>query len=263
MQYQTRRRLMIGLAVTGLALMLGAIPVNAQTTEVFGPSSSGSISMLNNGTGSLEVVFPTVLSGTGYAFDSGGTASFFSIDLTSGLSTFTSSDQGTTLSLNGGAPTPVTWVDMGGGELPGIIVLQFTTPLASSGPYDYLILNINSLSQPYLAPASFTPFETSPAVPAPANYNACDEPGGCSYDSVVEGGGTIITSYYICDPFDIIDPWCVSGTSPNPITTTADISSGEVLLGTPLPTPEPSSFLLMEIGLLALFLITKFKTLTA
>jgi hypothetical protein len=247
----TRTRLMVVLAAAGLIFLLGTIPVNAQTTVVLDPSSSGTISTINNGTGTLDVVFPNVLSGTGYAFDSGGTGTSFNIGST--LSTFASSDQATTLSLGGGTPTPVTWVDMGGGTLPGIVVLQFTTPLQSTGAYDYLILNINSIYEPYLAsalPCSLDVCDSS-AEPAPANYNLCaEDASACVYNSLVDGGGSIVTSYYACGMFDLSS--CVGGTSPNPITSALDISSGLVYLGTPPPTPEPSSFLLMGGGMLAL-----------
>jgi hypothetical protein len=261
MRFQTRRRLKIGLGAAGFALMFGAIPVNAQTIVGLGPSSSGSVTITSNGSGNpIDVVLPAVLSGTGYEFDSGGTVTVFSPS-SPDLTPFSSSDQGTTLSLGGGTPTLVTWVNIGGGGLPGILVMQFITPLQSPGTYDDLILNITSASQPLIpAPeASLTNPGPNYASPNPRS-NICDPSIACSYSSTAGGGGPIVISSVACGPFHltVCDVY-----GPDPITTTADISSGEVFLGTPLATPEPPSFLLMGSGLLALIVITRFKALTA
>jgi hypothetical protein len=91
-------------AVAGLALVLGVIPVHAQMIMGLGPSSSGSISLVFNGTGNpIDVTLPTDLSGTGYEFDSVGGSTVFSPSATD-LTPFSSSGQGTTLSLGGGSP---------------------------------------------------------------------------------------------------------------------------------------------------------------
>ncbi len=228
---QTRGRLKIGLAAGGLALMLAAIPAGADTVVGLGPNSSGSVLIVFNGTGNpIDVMLPAALSGTGYEFDSGGTST-----------------------LNGGSPTPVSWVDIGGGGLPGIVVLQFTTPLQSPGTYDDLILNINSATAPFLA-AAVAPGPTgggSPAVPNLNNSNICAPSITCSYDSLVGGSGTIVTSYVRCGFLDL--SVCVSGTAPNPITLTAGISSGEVFVGTPpIATPEPSTLSLLAASLISM-----------
>ena len=237
-----------------MALLLGAIPVSAQTIVGLDPSSTGSISISNNGTGSLDLVLPSVLSGTGYEFDSVGGDTLFNIGST--LSTFSSSDQDTMLSLGGGTPMAVTWVDLGGGGLPGILVLQFTTPAQYPGTYDDLILNLTSISYPYFAdaePCTLTSGCGSVAIPTPAGFNACNPStsSACSYDGLVNGGGTIVIYYYACGMFDLGS--CVGETAPDPITAAADISSGEVFLGAPVPTPEPSSLSLFAIGLIAIF----------
>jgi hypothetical protein len=262
MTHQTRRRLTIGLIVGGFALVLGAIPLKAQTVIGLGPSSSGSVTIVFNGTGNpIDVTLPSVLSGTGYEFNSGGTATDFGPG-SSDLTPFTSSDQGTTLSLGAGTPTPVTWVDIGGGALPGILVLQFTTPDQYPGTYDDLILNITSGSQPYIDAVPPSTFGGgNPAYPDPVS-NICDPSINCFYDGLVGDSSTTPTSYSLCGfPETSI---CTNGPILlNPTTATADVSSGEVLLETPLPAPEPHSFLLIGSGLLALFVVTKFKALTA
>ncbi len=250
---QTRGRLKIGLAAGGLPLMLAAIPAGADTVVGLGPNSSGSVLIVFNGTGNpIHVMLPAALSGTGYEFDSGGTSTIFSPGATD-LTPFSSSNQGTTLSLNGGSPTPVSWVDIGGGGLPGIVVLQFTTPLQSPGTYDDLILNINSATAPFLA-AAVAPGPTgggSPAVPNLNNSNICAPSITCSYDSLVGGSGTIVTSYVLCGFLDL--SVCVGGTAPNPITLTAGISSGEVFVGTPpIATPEPSTLSLLAASLISM-----------
>jgi hypothetical protein len=242
--YQTRTRLKIGIAAAGLAFMLGAVPVNAQTILGLGPSSSGSVTITSTGSGNpIDVVLPAVLSGTGYEFDSGGTVTVFgpsSADSTP----FSSSDQGTTLRLGGGTPMLVSWVDIGGGGLAGILVLQFTTPLQTPGTYDDLILNITSAYQPLPNPTS----------------NFCDPSIACSYNNTAFGGNPFVISSFACGFLDLSVCFV---TAPDPVTTTADISSGEVFVGTLLPTPEPPSFLLMGGGLLAFIVITKFKALKA
>ncbi len=234
---QMRNTLNIILAAAGLTLLLGAIPVSAQTIVGLDPSSSGAISVTFNGEGSpIQVVLPAVLSGTGYEFDSGGTATIFG-PAASDLTPFSSSDQGTTLSLDGGAPTPVSWVDIGGGGLPGILILQFTTPLQSASfPYDDLILNMNCCS----------------GLPPAGNSGAITD----DYDSLtLESGPITVTpgSPYPCGPLDLDVCYTPTIYAPNPLTVTAYVSSGEVLLGTPLPTPEPSSLSLSAIGLIAIF----------
>jgi hypothetical protein len=249
---QPRNTLRALLAVVGLALMLGAIPVHAQTIVGLGPSSSGSISFVFNGTGNpIDVTLPTDLSGTGYEFDSVGGTTVFSPAATD-LTPFSSSDQDTTLSLDGGSPAPVTWVDVGGGGLPGILILQFTTPDQYPGTYDDLVLNVYSASVPFIAAVPPDLISGgSPALPNPVS-NICDPSiaATCNYDAFVSGSGIIVTSYSFCGFPDI--SVCANGTEANPVTANADISSGEAYLADSLPTPEPSSLSLLAIGLISM-----------
>jgi hypothetical protein len=250
---QMRNTLKTILATAGLALLLGAIPVSAQTIVGLGPSLSGSVTIVFNGTGyPIDVTLPSVLSGTGYVFDSGGTATVFSPGSTD-LTPFSSSDQGTTLSLSGGTPTLVTWVDIGGGGLPGILVLQFTTSDQYPGTDDDLVLDLISASQPYIG-AVPPSLEGGGSSYEPSSVSNICDPSigfGCNYDDFVTGSGTIVTSYSFCNVTDT--EVCPNGTLPNPITATADVSSGEVHLDASLPTPEPSCLSLFAIGLISIF----------
>jgi hypothetical protein len=249
---QPRSTLRPLLAVAGLALMLGAIPAHAQTIIGLGPSSSGSISLVFNGTGNpIDVTFPTDLSGTSYEFDSVGGTTVFSPAATD-LTPFSSSDQDTTVSLGGGSPVPVTWVDIGGGGLSGIVVLQFTIPDQYPGTYDDLVLNVTSASVPFIdsVPPSLTN-GGSPAEPNPVS-NICDPAisSACNYNAFVSGSGIIVTSYSFCGFPDITV--CANGTEANPVTANAAISSGEAYLADAVLTPEPSSLSLLALGLISI-----------
>jgi hypothetical protein len=97
---QARDTLKNLLAMAGLALMLGAIPVHAETIFGLAPSSSGSLSLNFDGSRKpIDVTLPADLSGTGSEFDGVGDSTVFSPAATD-LTPFSSSDEDTTLTAD-------------------------------------------------------------------------------------------------------------------------------------------------------------------
>jgi hypothetical protein len=250
--------LKIGLAVTGLALLLGAIPVKADSLVGLGPNTTQPISMTFNGPGNpIDVVLPSVLAGTGYEFDSTGGNTVFTPGATD-LTPSAASTQTTALSLAGGPAALVTWKDIGGGGLPGIMLLQFTTSLQTVGTYDDLVLNIDSATEAFIPAVSVTPVSGGTTFSSPgAGINICGFVP-CSFDSLMAGSGMQSTSSFLCGflYFSV----CTTD-APDPATAIASISSGEVYVapaGT-VSAPEPSSLSLAAIGLLSMFGLASLK----
>jgi len=243
-------RLAAGFASGALALVLAAASAHADTVVGLGPSTTGTVNLTFNGVGGqINVVLPSVLAGTGYEFDSSGTSTNFGPGGAE-LTPFSSSDQGTTLSLGGGAPTPVTWVDIGGDGLPGILILQFTTPLQTPGTYDDLVLNILTGYQPFIPalPLGQGGISTS-STPIPPGTNLCSPSIDCAYSGFVIGSGMQTTSESACGFLD--EEVCTTDAS-DPFTVTANISSGQVYVAGAAAAPEPSTLSLFGLGLISL-----------
>lgn len=266
------RNLKFGVPTGLVLLLLSALPVRADNIVGLGPSSSGTVTITFNATTqSYDVTLPSTLSGSGYEFDSGGTNTTFVLSGSpSGQASFSSSDQGTTLSLAGQpSGTPVTWTDIGGGNLPGILIMQFTTPLQSGGTteLDDLVLNITSLSVTSqsseaggtlsFSPGTFT-FNLLQDDSTPIWFNEPSFSGSGFVEENLPCPGLITLAPG--DPGTQLNP--LPDTAPCPTganqTVTAAISSGEVFVATSGSTsatstvPEPSSIYLLGSGLASL-----------